>query len=72
MILTIEQPHAEVDDRIPGQITAPSGVLNSFLHCGDVLPRNRSSEDLVDELEVPAARQRLDLDLAIGELSVAA
>src|SRR5207245_2118624 len=39
---------------------------------GDVLPGNRASEHLVDELEVAAARKRLDLDLAVGELSVSA
>src|SRR5207245_10105340 len=38
----------------------------------DVLPGNRASEHLVDELELAAARKRLDLDLAVGELSVSA
>ena len=43
-----------------------------FLDRGDELARDRAAEDLVDELEVAAARQRLDLDLAVAELAVAA
>ena len=33
---------------------------------------NRAAEDVVDELEVAAARQRLELDLAVAELAVPA
>jgi len=36
------------------------------------LPRDRAAEDVVHELEVGAARQRLDPDLAVAELAVAA
>ena len=43
-----------------------------FSTAGNELPRNRSAEDLVDELEVAAARQRLHPDLAVAELAVAA
>ena len=43
-----------------------------FLDRRDELPRDRAAEDVVDELEVAAARQRLDLDLAVAELAVAA
>src|SRR5204862_5082647 len=34
--------------------------------------RNRAAEDVVHELEVAAARQRLELDLAVAELPVPA
>ena len=43
-----------------------------FLDGRHELPRNRAAEDVVHELEVGAARQRLDLDLAVAELAVAA
>ena len=43
-----------------------------FLDRGHVLSRDRAAEDVVDELEVAAARQRLDPDLAVAELAVAA
>src|SRR5205085_8789298 len=72
VILAIDQPDAEIDDRISGEVPAEPGVLNPFLDGGDVLARNRPAEDLVDKFEVGAARQRLDLDLAVGELAVTA
>ena len=43
-----------------------------FSTAGHELARDRAAEDVVDELEVGAARQRLDLDLAVAELAVAA
>ena len=72
MILAVEQPDAEVDHRISREITAAPRILNALLNGGDVLARNRAAENLVDEFEVGAARQRLDLDLAIGELTMTA
>src|SRR6476646_2020466 len=63
---------AEVDHRIPGQETAKPSVLDSLFNCGNELTRNRAAEDVVDELELAAARERLELDLAVAELSVAA
>src|SRR5205814_9636060 len=36
------------------------------------LPRDRSAENIVDELEVRAARQRFNLDLAVAGLTVPA
>ena len=47
-------------------------VLDALLDRRDVLPRDRAAEDVVLELEVAAARQRLDPDLAVAELAVAA
>ena len=43
-----------------------------FSTAGHELPRNRTAEDVVLELEVAAARQRLHADLAVAELPVAA
>ena len=47
-------------------------VLDALLHRRDVLPRDRAAEDVVLELEVAAAGQRLHADLAVAELAVAA
>ena len=63
---------AEIDDRKSRQISARRGVVNSFFDRGNVVLRNRAAEDVVDELELAAARQRLHLDLAIAVLPVAA
>ena len=43
-----------------------------FLDRRNELARDRAAEDVVDELEVAAARQRLELHLAVAELAVAA
>ena len=43
-----------------------------FLDRGNEPARDRAAEDLVDEFELAAARQRLHLDLAVAELAVAA
>ena len=43
-----------------------------FLDGRDELTGDRAAEDVVLELEVAAARQRLDADLAVAELAVAA
>src|SRR5258708_19825970 len=66
------QTHAEVDDGIACQEAFDPRVLNALLDRRNVLPGDRASEDLVDELEVAPARERLHRDLAFGELSVTA
>ena len=43
-----------------------------FSTAGMKFLRDRAAEDVVDELEVRAARQRLHADLAVAELAVAA
>ena len=43
-----------------------------FSTAGMNCARDRAAEDLVDELELAAARQRLHADLAVAELAVAA
>ena len=45
---------------------------DALLHGGDELPRDRPADHLVDELEATALGQRLDLDVAHGELPMAA
>ncbi len=68
----VEDGRLEVDHREAGEEAAQPRVLDALFHGGNELPRNRAAEDVVDELEVAAARQRLHLDLAVAELSVSA
>src|SRR5215218_7225028 len=72
MVRAVEHRHSEVDDRIAGQNPTRPGVLDSLFDRRHELPRNRTAEDIVDELEVTAARQWIQLDLAVAELTVAA
>src|SRR5438046_2242281 len=46
-------------------------VLDALFDRRHELSRDGAAEDVVDELELRAARQRLDLDLAVAELAVA-
>ena len=55
----------------------PSGpvaqiVPHAFLDRGDVVARNGAADHRIDEGVAGAARQRLHLDLDVGELAVAA
>ena len=68
----VEDRRPEVDHRVAGEEAAHARVLDALLDGRDELPRDRAAEDVVHELEVAAARQRLDLDLAVAELAVAA
>ncbi len=68
----VEDRGAEIDHRVAGQEAAEPRVLDALLDRRDELPRDRAAEDVVDELEVAAARQRLEPDLAVAELPVAA
>ena len=72
VIRAVVQDHPEVDDREAGEISTLRRFHDALFHRRNVVLRNRAAEDLVDELEVAAARQRLHLDLAIAELAVAA
>ena len=72
MVLAVQQADLEVDHRVAGEVAAPAGLLDALLDRRPVVVRDGAAEDLVGELEVLAARQRLDLDLAVGELAAAA
>ena len=72
VIRAVVEDHAEIDHREAGEIAARGRFDNSLLDRGNVVLGNRAAEDLVDELEVAAARQRFHLDLAVAELAVAA
>ena len=68
----VEDAGAEVDHRVAGEEAAHPRVLDPLLDRRHELARDRAAEDVVDELEVAAARQRLELHLAVAELAVAA
>ncbi len=72
MVRAVEHRHAEVDHRVARKVAADARLLDPLLHGGDELPGNGAAENVVHELEVGAARERLHLDLAVAELAVAA
>ncbi len=71
MVLAVEQRHFEIDHRLAERAFLQV-VAQPFLDGGDEVARHHAAHDLVDEAEARAARQRLDLDLDVGELAVAA
>src|SRR5690606_24531596 len=62
----------EVDDRIAGEDTLLRGFLDSLVDGRDELVRNHAARDRVRELVTGSARQRLDADVAVAELTVTA
>ena len=72
VVRTVVEDDPEIDHREAGQVAAPGGVANAFFDGRNEVLRNGAAEDVVDELELAAARQRLHLDLAVAVLAVAA
>ncbi len=72
VIRTVVEHHAEVHHGKSGQISARRRVLDSLFDGRNIVLRNRAAENVVHKLKLPAARQRLHLDLAIAVLPVAA
>src|SRR5438105_3727612 len=71
VIRAIVKNHSEIHHRESGQVAALGGFDDAFLYRGNVVLGNGAAEDVVDELKIAAARQRLHLDLAITVLAVA-
>src|SRR5262249_17773678 len=71
VILAVIERDRYVDDREPER-TAIEKLARPLLPRRYVLPRYRAADDMVDDLEAGAARQRLDLDMDVPELAVAA
>ncbi len=69
---TVEHRDAKIDHRVSSQVATRPRVLYAFLDGRDELARDRAAEDVVHELEVGAALQRLHANLAVSELTVAA
>ena len=72
MVRAVVERDAEVDHRVAGEVAAHARFLDALFDRRNELPRDRAAEDLVDELELAAARQRLHPDLAVAELAVPA
>ena len=72
MVGPIIQGHTHVDHLITGQVTASHRFAHAFFHRRDIIARDRAADDLVDELESFARRQRLDLQPSIAELTAPA
>ncbi len=71
MVLAVDQPHPEVDHRVSGVVAVRRRFDDALLDRRPEVERDGAAEDLVLELELLAARQRLEDDLAVGELAAA-
>ena len=71
MVLAVGEGHGDIDDREPER-TPVQILLHAALDRGDVLPRHRATDNGLGELETGAAGQRLDVEMDITELAVAA
>ena len=72
MVRAVVQRHPDVDDGIAGEDALVQRLAHALLDRGNVLARDDAADDLVDELEAAAARQRLDLEPRVAELAAAA
>src|SRR4051812_19212090 len=72
MVGPVEDAGAKIDHRVARQEAAQPRILNALLDRRHELARDRAAEDIVDELELAASRKRLEFDLAVAELAVAA
>ena len=68
----IVQRDLEVDHREAGQHARLHGLFDALLDRPDILTRNRAADDPVHELEALAALQRLELQLDMAVLALAA
>src|SRR5690606_3483998 len=58
----IDERDLDVEDGVAGEDAAFERFLCALLHRVDVLPRHRTADDLVFELEALAAFERLNLE----------
>src|SRR5438046_2931344 len=72
MVRTVVEHNSEINHRKSSQISASRCVFDSLFNGRDIVPGNRPAENVVDEFEFRAPRQRLDFDLAIAILAMAA
>src|SRR6185312_17534556 len=69
MRLAVVDDHANVLQRIARDVARLQHLAHPFLHRGDELPGNRPAFHCIDELESLSARQRLDLEVNLAELT---
>src|SRR4051812_49553786 len=70
--LAVEELHAHALDRVAGDHAGCHRLLDALLDGGDETTGDHATLDRVHELEALAALDRLDLDVAVGELAAAA
>src|SRR5439155_4411899 len=68
----VVQGDPEIDDGVTRQEAAAARVLNALFHGRNERWGNGSSENVVHELEIRTAAERLNADLAVAELAVSA
>src|SRR5690348_14649770 len=66
----VVEDHSEIHHRVAGQEAALRRLHNALLYCGNEVTGDGAAENVVNELKVAAARQRLHLDLAVAVLAV--
>ena len=72
MVLAIDQYHGAVRQFVASEDAASRGFEHAFLDCRDVLPRYRTADNLLLELQPGAAFQRFHLEVDAGVLPVSA
>src|SRR5208337_846558 len=72
VIRAVVEDYSEIHYRKSCEVTASSGILDSFFYRRNEVSWNRAAKNVVDELELPATRQRLHFDFAIAVLAVPA
>src|SRR5262249_54672724 len=70
VILTVEEPALEVDDREAGEDAANPRLLDALLDGRDELARHRAADDRVIENEARAAGKGLEVNVCDAELAV--
>ena len=72
VVRAVVERHPHVDDRVAGEDALGQRLAHALLDRRNELPRHDAADDLVDELEAGAARQRLHLEPGVAELAAAA
>src|SRR4051794_26710817 len=72
MVLAVEQPDVEVDDREADQRSGLGGLAHALLDRRDIFLGDVAALDLVDELDAAATLARLQRHLDLAELAGAA
>jgi len=72
MVGTKNQRDAKIHDGVAGDNAFGRRFLNPFVNRRAVLGGNNAADDFIHELIARAARQRLDIDRAIAELTASA
>ena len=70
MVRAVGERHADVHHGIAGEHTGCHGFLHTMVHGGDVLVRDTTAGDLVDELVTPAGAGGLEVQYDVRVLTL--